>query len=277
MTLPTGWTNEGPYTVFTDPAFVLRLLLDPDEPLDRVCDVDAFLEIPGKGTWAATIFSLDEVRRLMDRWRTTGENATGTYFVGVDNIIVRDPGVDSILTAVRDLVLDDSYDLFLIQTDDEERADPLEELTELTAMPDANTADEHVRWAIYQRALTIPAAYRALRIAITIEPVQSLATAVVVALLEQVAPGDHPSWISALPPRARAFPTRRSEELAIAEAHRTGPPPTDFSNWSDWLLRHVATSTTSEETLTKLAAEARTKRVRTLAAQRLTTIRRASS
>lgn len=110
-----SWTHETPYHVFTDPAFVLRLLLAPDEPLDQVCDADAFLEIPGKGTWAATIFSLDEVRRLMDRWRITGENANGTYFVGGDDIIVRDPGVDSILTAVRDLVAEDTYASFLIE------------------------------------------------------------------------------------------------------------------------------------------------------------------
>jgi len=275
--MTTGWTNEPPYHVFTDPAFVLRLLLDPDEPLERVCNVDAFLEIPGKGTWAATIFSLDEVRRLMDRWRTSGESANGAYFVGVDDIIVRDPGVDSILTAVRDLVAEGTYDLFLIQTDDEEPTDPLTELAELTAMSDANTANEHVRWAIYQRALDIPSAYRALRLAITKEPDHSVATAVVLAVLERVDPGDRPSWITALRPRARAFPTRRSEELAVAEAHRSGPPPADISTWSDWLLRRVATSTTTEATLTKLAAEARTKRVRNLAAQRLATIRRASS
>jgi hypothetical protein len=122
-TLPASWSHESPYHVFTDPAFVLRLLLDPGERLADVCNCDAFLEIPGKGTWAATIFSLDEVRRLMDRWRITGEHAAGAYFVGVDDIIVRDPGADSIITAVRDLVTEDSYDLFLIKCDDEEPDD----------------------------------------------------------------------------------------------------------------------------------------------------------
>jgi hypothetical protein len=121
--MSTGWTEDPPYRVFTDPAFVLRLLLDPDERLDEVGNCDAFLEVPGKGTWAATIFSLDEVRRLMDRWRTTGENASGAYFVGVDDLIIREPGADAVVAAVRDLVAKDSYDLFLIKCDDEEPDD----------------------------------------------------------------------------------------------------------------------------------------------------------
>ncbi|MFC9690109.1 hypothetical protein ACFTSF_16305 [Kribbella sp. NPDC056951] len=270
--MTTGWTEDPPYQVFTDPAFVLRLLLDPGEPLDQVCNVDAFLDIPGKGTWAATVFSLDEVRRLMDRWRTTGENANGAYFAGVDNIIVREPGVDSIVAAVRDLVEEGSYDLFLVQCNDEDSADPLETLQELIGISDADTSDGHIRWSIYQRAMSIPEAHRALRIAVTDEPDKTLATAVVVALFDHVAPPDRASWINALPRRARAFPTRRSDEMLVAEAHHSGPPPVDISTWSDWLLRRVAASSTSKQTLIKLAAEARTKRARNLAATRAKTI-----
>ncbi|MFI5732246.1 hypothetical protein ACIA49_19135 [Kribbella sp. NPDC051587] len=121
--MTTGWTYETPYHVFTDPAFVLRLLLGSDERLDEVCNVDAFIEVPGKGTWTATVFTLDEVRRLMDRWRTTGEYASGAYFVGVDDLIIREPGADSVVAAVRDLVAKDSYDLFLIKCDEEEPDD----------------------------------------------------------------------------------------------------------------------------------------------------------
>ncbi|WP_405061621.1 hypothetical protein OG474_08210 [Kribbella sp. NBC_01505] len=272
--MTTGWTQEWPYHVFTDPAFVLSLLLDPDEPLDQVCNCDAFLDIPGEGRWTATIFSVDEVRRLLDRWRITGESS---YFTGVDNVIVREPGIDSIATAVRELVEDGSYDLVLVKCDDDDSPDPLETLAEFAEMPGAEITDEHVRWAIYQHAIQNPEVHRELRIAVTKEPVHSLAAAVVTALFDHVPPSDRPSWIRALPRRMRGFPTRRAEEMAVVEAHISGPPPIDISTWSDWLLRRVAESTATEATLTKLTTEARTKRSRNLATQRLTTLRQPPS
>jgi hypothetical protein len=188
MALPAGWTYETPYHVFTDPAFVLRLLLGSDERLDAVCNVDAFIEVPGKGTWAATVVSLDEVRRLMDRWRTTGENASGAYFVGVDDLIIREPGGDAVVAAVRDLVDEGYYDLYFIKSSDDDSPDALETLAELASVELSATRDEHVRRRIYQHALSIPDAHRDLRIAITNEPSRSLAAEVVVAVFDHIPP-----------------------------------------------------------------------------------------
>ncbi|MBB6571630.1 hypothetical protein HPO96_28905 [Kribbella sandramycini] len=139
---------------------------------------------------------------------------------------------------------------------------------------DVDLTDEHVRWAICQRALVEPSAHPALRPALVAEPDQSLATSTVLVLFEQLPPGERDSWIAVVPSSGRAFLTRRSAELATADVHRTGSPPADVSGWSDWLLRRVASTSTREETPVKLAAEARTRRARNLAAERLKALRR---
>ena len=45
------------YVTIAEPTFVARLLLDPD--------VDAFVDLPDGFTWALTIFTVDEVGRLL--------------------------------------------------------------------------------------------------------------------------------------------------------------------------------------------------------------------
>jgi hypothetical protein len=51
-----------------------------------------------------TIFTIDEVRRLLDRWQETGEVALGSYFWASDQLIVPRPGVSAMTTAIRELV-----------------------------------------------------------------------------------------------------------------------------------------------------------------------------
>jgi hypothetical protein len=104
--------------VVDEPTFQLRLLLEEGEALDQVCNVDGWIDVPGDGLWAATFFTLAEVGRLMARWSETGEQAAGAYFVSTDGVILREPGVESILAAARDLVADGSYGLYLIRSED---------------------------------------------------------------------------------------------------------------------------------------------------------------
>jgi hypothetical protein len=78
-----------PYTTVTEPTFVARFLLDPyTDTVDTVANVDAFVELRDGSTWALTIFTLDEVGRLLARWKQTGEVANGSYFWVVDQLIV---------------------------------------------------------------------------------------------------------------------------------------------------------------------------------------------
>lgn len=93
-----------PYLTITEPTFVARLLLGADTTEDSVANVDAYVDLPDGSNWALTIFTVDEVRRLLARWKETGEVADGSYFWAVDQLIVPDPGVPAITTAIRELV-----------------------------------------------------------------------------------------------------------------------------------------------------------------------------
>ncbi|MEV8517420.1 hypothetical protein [Dactylosporangium sp. NPDC051484] len=94
-----------PYVAITEPTFVARFLLDPDQDAEEsVANVDAFVDLPDGSSWALTIFTVDEVRRLLARWKETGEVANGVYFWAVDQLIVPEPGVRAMTTAIRELV-----------------------------------------------------------------------------------------------------------------------------------------------------------------------------
>ncbi|WP_231921352.1 hypothetical protein [Micromonospora auratinigra] len=89
----------------TEPTFVARFLLNPDtDTQDSVANVDAFVDLPDGSRWALTIFTVDEVRRLLARWKKSGEAANGSYFWAVDQLIVPEPGVSAMTTAIRELV-----------------------------------------------------------------------------------------------------------------------------------------------------------------------------
>ncbi|MDG4829061.1 hypothetical protein O7627_07040 [Solwaraspora sp. WMMD1047] len=94
-----------PYTTITEPTFVARFLLDVDtDTVDTVANVDAFVDLPDGSTWALTILTVDEVGRLLARWRETGEAANGSYFWTADQLIVPEAGVPAMTSAIRELV-----------------------------------------------------------------------------------------------------------------------------------------------------------------------------
>jgi len=60
---------------------VARFLLDlATETEESVANVDAFVDLPDGSSWALTIFTVEEVRRLLARWKQTGEVVNGSYF-----------------------------------------------------------------------------------------------------------------------------------------------------------------------------------------------------
>jgi|GEM_PF-1586903 len=94
-----------PYTTVTEPTFVARFLIDPGtDTVHTVASVDAFVDLPDGSTWSLTIVTVDEVGRLLARWRKTGEVANGSYFWAVDQLIVPEPGVPAMTAAIRELV-----------------------------------------------------------------------------------------------------------------------------------------------------------------------------
>jgi hypothetical protein len=94
-----------PYVTVEERTFVARFLLDPvTQTEESVASVDAFVDLPDGPTWALTIFTVDEVRRLLAVWRETGEVAGGSYFWAVDQVIVPEPGLTAMTAAIRELV-----------------------------------------------------------------------------------------------------------------------------------------------------------------------------
>ncbi|MET7962670.1 hypothetical protein ABZ356_12650 [Micromonospora zamorensis] len=97
--------NTDPYVTITEPTFVARILLNPHTDTDEsLANVDAFVDLPDGSSWALTIFTVDEVRRLLASWKKTGEVANGSYFWAVDQLIVPEPGVSAMTIAIRELV-----------------------------------------------------------------------------------------------------------------------------------------------------------------------------
>ncbi|MER7705894.1 hypothetical protein ABTX81_23740 [Kitasatospora sp. NPDC097605] len=113
-----GW--DGPwYRVRTD-HFEASFLPGAGEPLDGVCNIDVEVRLAADGSrWSATVFTLAEVERLLERCSRTGEAPDGRSFWCSDALIVRDPGIGSMTRVLAGLF--DSGDLtrVLRRLDDE--------------------------------------------------------------------------------------------------------------------------------------------------------------
>ncbi|KOV51612.1 hypothetical protein ADL00_40290 [Streptomyces sp. AS58] len=82
---------------------------DAGVPLDEIDDVDMWVVFDHGERWSGTICTLDNVHRVMDRWRRTGECLGGRYFHVWDGLIVRDRGIPGMVDVVDDLVRSGDY------------------------------------------------------------------------------------------------------------------------------------------------------------------------
>lgn len=98
--IASGW--DGPFYRVRTSVFDVTFMLGVDE-LETVENVDAQVHLPDGSRWSATIFTLAEVERLMVKWVRTGECGGGSYFWCFDGLVVRDAGVESMITALADL------------------------------------------------------------------------------------------------------------------------------------------------------------------------------
>jgi hypothetical protein len=64
--------NSDSYMIVEESTFVARFLLGDDDTAGSVANVDAFVDLPDESSWALTIVTIDEVRRLLDTWQETG-------------------------------------------------------------------------------------------------------------------------------------------------------------------------------------------------------------
>lgn len=96
---------DEPYVTVAEETFLARFLLDRGvETEETMVDVDVFVELPDGTTWALTISTVDEVRRLLKVWKESGEAGHGSYFGGVGQVIVPEPGLLAMTAAIRELV-----------------------------------------------------------------------------------------------------------------------------------------------------------------------------
>src|SRR5690349_2772062 len=94
---------DPPFVIAREPSFVARFVLAANE-VESVSNVDAIVDLPDGSSWTLTIFTLDEVNRLLRTWRESGEHAHGSHFWVVDQLIVPQPGIAAMVTAIRELV-----------------------------------------------------------------------------------------------------------------------------------------------------------------------------
>ncbi|WP_432846557.1 hypothetical protein ACQPXB_38415 [Amycolatopsis sp. CA-161197] len=101
-TAPGRW--DGPwYRVRTD-RLEADFLPDAGEDPEDVCDVDVEVRLPDGSRWTATVFTLAEVEKLMQRSTGSDEALGGRYFWVSDGLIVRDPGVSAIVGVLEGLL-----------------------------------------------------------------------------------------------------------------------------------------------------------------------------
>jgi hypothetical protein len=113
-----GWWDEPWYRVRTD-RFVASFLPNVDEDLDAVCNVDVEVRLTDGSHWSATVFTVAEVQRLMERWAQTGEVAGGRYFWCSDGLIVREAGVANMTEAISGVLDEGDFEHILQRLDDE--------------------------------------------------------------------------------------------------------------------------------------------------------------
>ncbi|MEV4171937.1 hypothetical protein [Nonomuraea sp. NPDC049709] len=67
-------------------------------------EADATITLSDGTRRYATFMTLGVVNKIMDRWRDTGECLSGRYFWLSHLVVIREPGFDSMIAAVQDLI-----------------------------------------------------------------------------------------------------------------------------------------------------------------------------
>jgi len=101
-----GWWDGGLFHVRGE-GFEAGFAIGSAEEIETVENVDVFVQFADGSKWTATVFTLAEVHRLMDRWAASGEALGGTYFWCWDGLIVRESGVAAMVGVLAGLVASD--------------------------------------------------------------------------------------------------------------------------------------------------------------------------
>jgi hypothetical protein len=107
---------DPPYLIAHESTFTVRFALASSD-IESADNVDVFVDLPDGTSWSLTIFTIDEVKRLLHKWQESGEHAYGSYFWAADQLIVPQPGVTAMLAAIRELVYTNDVTKVGIQVD----------------------------------------------------------------------------------------------------------------------------------------------------------------
>lgn len=83
---------------------IALFLLDEADEYDSVGNIDVRVQVDDGSEWTATMLTLEEIARLMRRWKDTGEYLAGRYFRGNDLVIVDAGGIPRIRDLLQDLI-----------------------------------------------------------------------------------------------------------------------------------------------------------------------------
>ncbi|MFD7164962.1 hypothetical protein [Streptomyces violascens] len=103
-----GW--EAPYYRVRAAGFQVLFLVEPDEAIEEVRNVNAEVHLADGSRWSSTIFTLAEVDRLMRSWEASGEAVSGQCFFCADGLIVRNPGIGSMVRVIAGLMASGEFD-----------------------------------------------------------------------------------------------------------------------------------------------------------------------
>ncbi|MGW4445331.1 hypothetical protein [Streptomyces sp. NPDC004682] len=100
---------DGPFYRVRRDGYEICFVPDAGVPLDEIDDVDMWVIFEDGQRWSGTIYTLDVVRRTMDRWQQSGECLGGRFFSNRDGLIARDRGVPAMVEVVDHLVQSGDY------------------------------------------------------------------------------------------------------------------------------------------------------------------------
>ncbi|QFG21111.1 hypothetical protein [Actinomadura sp. WMMB 499] len=95
---------DGPFYHVVEPTFELLIpQWEGHDPLTQQ-EADATIILPDGSRYYGTFMTPDAITAVMQRWQSTGECLSGSYFWCTDLIIIHRPGIPAIVEAVRDLI-----------------------------------------------------------------------------------------------------------------------------------------------------------------------------
>ncbi|MFJ2732476.1 MULTISPECIES: hypothetical protein [unclassified Streptomyces] len=100
---------DGPFYRVKHEGYEIRFVPGAGEGLDEVRDVDMWVIFADGNRWSGTVMTLDQVRRMMESWKGSGECLDGSYFYCWDGLIVRDPGIPAMVRVIDYLVATGDY------------------------------------------------------------------------------------------------------------------------------------------------------------------------